>query len=122
MQGSIKRAAAAQSRNSRLTRMSSNVEFFAKKASKTQVEILETVHDYKREHHFLSFVSKNEKSRWSWRSLKEEFRVKDSEMLFRKYQTRLHHKFFLFLLILNVFFNIIALFIYFFDKVSFCLL
>lgn len=46
---------------------------------------------------------------WSWMYLKSEFNRKNSEKLFRKYQARLQHNFFMVLLILNIVFNVIAI-------------
>lgn len=55
---------------------------------------------------------------WSWMYLKSEFSSRDSEHLFRRYQVRLQHNFFMVLLLLNIVFNIIAIVISISDTVS----
>jgi len=55
---------------------------------------------------------------WSWKHLQNEFRAKDAETLFTKYQVRLQHNFFIVLLMLNICFNLAAIIIYFQDEVS----
>lgn len=44
-------------------------------------------------------------TKWSWKSLKREFRLSHSESLFHLYQAKLQHSFFVALLILNIIFN-----------------
>lgn len=51
-------------------------------------------------------------TKWSWKSLKREFRLSHSESLFHLYQAKLQHSFFVALLILNIIFNIGAIISY----------
>lgn len=51
-------------------------------------------------------------TKWSWKSLKQEFRLSHSESLFHLYQAKLQHSFFVALLILNIIFNLGAIISY----------
>lgn len=55
-------------------------------------------------------------TKWSWRSLKEEFKLSHSESLFHLYQAKLQHSFFVALLMLNIIFNAGAIISYAFSK------
>lgn len=66
----------------------------------------------------LSGTSTVEDKSWSWKHLRNEFEAKDAEMLFKKYQIRLQHNFFMVVLMLNIFFNTVAIFAYFYGQVS----
>src|SRR5258708_38895178 len=55
---------------------------------------------------------------WSLKPLRAEFKTKDSELLFKKYQSRLQHRFFSVLLMLNIIVNFIDTFWFFLSKVN----
>ncbi len=95
-----------------LARMSNTVEILAKQATIIGLDLNERNNSIISTH---SFSGDNE--RWSWKSLKKEFKAKDVGKMFNKYQARLQHTFFMVLLLLNIFFNVIAIIVYFFDKV-----
>lgn len=63
-----------------------------------------------------SLDGRNDKS-WSWTHLRNEFEAKDAEKLFDKYQVRLQHNFFMVLIMLNIFFNCVAIGVYYYDQV-----
>jgi hypothetical protein len=92
--------------------MSNTVEILAKQATIIGLDLNERNNSIISTH---SFSGDNE--RWSWKSLKKEFKAKDVGKMFNKYQARLQHTFFMVLLLLNIFFNVIAIIVYFFDKV-----
>jgi len=54
--------------------------------------------------------------KWSWRNLKREFKLSHSEDLFHLYQAKLQQSFFVALLILNIIFNLGAVFSYTLSK------
>lgn len=56
---------------------------------------------------------------WSLRPLRAEFKTRDTEKLFEKYQARLQTRFFSVLLILNIGVNLIDTFWFFLNKVRF---
>lgn len=60
----------------------------------------------------------NDELRWSLRSLRAEFKTKDSEKLWNKFQARLHHRFLCILLGLNIFVSLAEISIYFYAEVS----
>jgi hypothetical protein len=55
---------------------------------------------------------------WSLKPLRAEFKTKDTEILFKKYQSRLQHRFFNVLLMLNLAVNFLDSCWYFLSKVS----
>lgn len=55
-------------------------------------------------------------TKWSWKNLKREFKLTHSEDLFHLYQAKLQHSFFVALLILNIIFNMGAIFSYAISK------
>lgn len=59
-----------------------------------------------------------EELEWSLKPLRAEFKTKDTEILFKKYQSRLQHRFFTVLLMLNIIVNFLDSFWYFLSKVS----
>lgn len=62
-------------------------------------------------------------TKWSWKSLKREFRLSHSESLFHLYQAKLQHSFFVALLILNIIFNFGAIVSYLasvYQEISIC--
>jgi hypothetical protein len=95
-----------------LPRMSNTVEILAKQATIIGLDINDRNNSIISTHSFA-----RDKERWSWKSLKKEFKAKDVGKMFNKYQARLQHTFFMVLLLLNIFFNVIAIIVYFFDKV-----
>ncbi|CAG2107280.1 unnamed protein product [Medioppia subpectinata] len=56
---------------------------------------------------------------WKLKRLRAEFKIKDNDVLFRKYQSRLQHRFFTILLMFNMIVNFIDCFWYFFYKTDF---
>lgn len=55
-------------------------------------------------------------TKWSWRSLKREFKLSQAESLFHLYQAKLQQSFFVALLILNIIFNLGAIGSYMISK------
>lgn len=97
-----------------VSRMSNTAEILAKQTTLVNLDAGE------RNNSLISNYSNysGENERWSWKALKKEFKAKDVVKMFVKYQARLQHTFFMVLLLLNMFFNITAIMVYFFEKVS----
>ena len=94
-------------------RMSNTAEILAKQTTLVNLDPLERNNSLIS--NYSNYSSENE--RWSWKALKKEFKAKDVVKMFVKYQARLQHTFFMVLLLLNIFFNITAIVLYFVDKV-----
>ncbi|XP_067124344.1 adenylate cyclase type 2-like [Centruroides vittatus] len=54
----------------------------------------------------------SDENSWSWSYLREQFRVKNAESLFHRYQARLQHAMFMVALMLNIFYNVMSIVIY----------
>lgn len=59
---------------------------------------------------------------WNLRSLRSEFKLKNTEIYFRRYQTRLCHRWFTIVLILNIIVSLTDLSSFFLFRVSFNLI
>ena len=92
-----------------MARMSNTEEILAKQTTLIKERNNSLISDYSN--------YSNEKERWALGPLKKQFKAKDVSKMFVKYQARLQHTFFMVLLLLNIFFSVIAIVVYFFDEV-----